>query len=284
MTTTVRPGQSTKGGRAPARARSRFGVRTWQLGIVVVFLALWQFLPQIPSLQRLSPVFDPFFVSSPSLVGRRVVDMSLGRGESELIWPYLFDTLWSTFLGVLIGTVLGAVAGLLLSNSPYAKRVVSPFIAFFNSAPRIAFVPIFVIIAGPTTTASVLTAVLVIFFLVFYNAYSGGDSVPLQTVQNARLLGASSGEVMTKVRLPYVLVWTFASLPNAISFGLVAVVTAEILAGQTGMGRLLFNSISSVDSTLTFTVVLFLSVIGATLVALADMWRRRMLHWWDNAL
>lgn len=263
--------------------RSKPAIFSLQVGLVAVFLLAWQYLPQVPALRDFSPVFDPFFVSSPSRVFERVVDMSTGREGSDLIWPYLRDTLKSTFLGVAIGAALGAGAGLLLSNSPYAKRVVSPFISFFNSAPRIAFVPVFVIIAGPTTTASVLTAVFVIFFLVFYNAYSGGDSVPQPTLQNARLLGASSTEIMTKVRLPYVLVWTFASVPNAISFGLVAVVTAEILTGRSGMGRLLFNSISSVDSTLTFTVVLFLSVIGAALVALADVVRRRALHWWESA-
>jgi NitT/TauT family transport system permease protein len=265
------------------RRKKALSVRAWQLGIVVVAVAAWQFLPQVGALRQTSPVFDPFFVSSPRKVAVRIFDMATGHNGTDEIWPYLWQSLESMFLGVLIGTVLGAGAGLLLSNSPYAKEVVSPFISFFSSAPRIAFVPIFVIIAGPTTTASVLTTVLVIFFLVFYNAYSGGDSVPLATIQNARLLGATRIEVMLRIRLPYVLVWTFASIPNAISFGLVAVVTAEILTGNRGMGRLLFNSISQVDSTLTFTVVLYLSVIGVALVAMADALRKRVLHWWDTS-
>lgn len=260
------------------------GIWGIRLAILAALLAAWQFLPEIPWLQDRSPVFDPFFVSSPSLVSERLFDLATGANGEPSVWPFLWDTLQGTFLGVLIGTALGALLGLLLSNSVTSQRVLSPFVTVLNATPRIALIPIFVIIAGPTLTASVLTAVAVVFFIVFYNAYAGGVSVPPQTVQNARLLGATGGEVMRQVRLPYVMVWTFASLPNAISFGLVAVVTAEILTGRLGMGRLLFNSISSVDSTLTFCVVIVLSIVGVLLVTISDAVQKRVLHWWEGSV
>ncbi len=266
--------------RKPFSAPVAWAVR---IGIVAVLLALWEYLPKIATLRDFSPIFDPFFVSSPSRVFDRLREMSNGSNGQPEIWPFLWDTLKATLLGVGIGTALGALAGLILSNSPRLQQTFNPFIAFFNSAPRIAFVPIFVIIFGPSLTSSVLTAVFVVFFIVFYNAYGGGRSVPRATVQNARLLGATSWEVMRHVRLPYVLVWTFTSLPNAISFGLVAVVTAEILTGTVGTGRLIFTSISSVDSTLTFTVVLVLSVVGVAMVLTAEAVQRRWLHWWDQS-
>jgi NitT/TauT family transport system permease protein len=254
-----------------------------RLAIVVIVLALWQFLPEITSLRNHSPVFDPFFVSSPLRVLDRLGNLLFGADGQATMWSDLWTTMKGTLIGVLIGTSLGAAFGLLLSNNATAQAVLSPFVILLNAVPRIALIPIFVIIAGPTLTASVLTAVVTVFFLVFYNAFAGGLSVPIQTVQNARLLGATSWEIMRHVRLQYVLVWTFASLPNAISFGLVAVVTAEILTGRLGMGRLLFNSISSVDSTLTFTVVVILSVVGVALVTVADLVQKRVLHWWEGS-
>ncbi len=254
-----------------------------RLVIIAVVLALWEWLPSIEPLRSYSPLLDPFFVSSPKLVATRLIDLLFSRNGQPSLWPSLAGTLEGSLLGVAIGTVLGGLAGLALSNSYRAGQVLQPFISFFNSAPRIAFVPIFVILAGPTLLASVLTAVVVVFFLVFYNAYSGGSSIPTATLDNARLLGATEREMMWQIRLPYVLVWTAASLPNAVSFGLVAVVTAEILTGQPGMGRLLFTSISTVDSTLTFTIVVILSVIGSVLVAIVDRLQRRALHWWRPA-
>lgn len=263
------------------REMSLMGLIATRSLIVAISLALWEWLPSATIVRHYSPIFDPFFVSSPSLVGTRLVDLVLARSGQPSVWPSLANTLQASLIGVLIGTFCGGLVGLILSNSQRAAQVLHPFISFMNSAPRIAFVPIFVIIAGPTLMASILTAIVVVFFLAFYNAFSGGTSVARATVDNARLLGATEREIMWQVRLPYVFVWTAASLPNAISFGLVAVVTAEILTGQPGMGRLLSTSISTVDATLTFAVVLVLSVIGAALVGLVDRVQKRALHWWQ---
>jgi NitT/TauT family transport system permease protein len=281
-----------KAGLAPGRAAERDDASLadsktfmWlaRIAILVVLMSAWQFLPEIAWLRGKSPVFDPFFVSSPSRVVERLAQLFQGSDGQPKIWPYLWQTLRGTFFGVVIGTSLGALFGLVLSNSSRLQPILAPYIGFLNAMPRVALVPIFVIIAGASITTSVLTSVAVVFFIVFYNAYSGGRSVPAEMVENARLLGAGPGEIMRQVRLPYVLVWTFTALPNAISFGLVSVVTAEILMGSIGMGRLLFTSISSVDSTLTFSVVVLLSVVGVTAVTIADALQRRALHWWEGS-
>jgi NitT/TauT family transport system permease protein len=287
----AQPRRAPRTGSAPRRSSistaadtpRRSVVLLAQLAILILLLCMWQFLPEIGWLRARSPVFDPFFVSSPQRVFERIGELATGSNGQPLVWKYLWQTLQGTLLGVAIGTALGALFGLVLSNSRRAQPILAPYITVLNAMPRIALIPIFVIIAGASLTASTLTAVAVVFFIVFYNAYAGGRSVPVEMIQNAELLGATPREVMRQIRLPYVLVWTFASLPNAISFGLVAVVTAEILMGSIGMGRLLYSSISTVDSTLTFSVVLILSAVGVILVTLSDALQRRILHWWDAA-
>lgn len=265
------------------RRATRTEIAMWQIAIVAGAVLGWEYLPQQEAFRERSAVFDPFFVSSPSRIWDRVIDMATGTESRRSVWSPLFSTLQGAFLGVAAGMILGAAAGLVLSNSDRLNRIFAPFIAFFNAAPRIAFIPIFVIILGPSLQTSVLTALLVVFFIAFYNAHSGGSSVSHELIDNARLLGATDREIMVQIRLRYVLVWTAAALPNAISFGLVAVVTAEILTGQAGMGRLLFDSISVVDSTQTFAVVLILSVVGAAIVVAADRLQRRALHWWQRS-
>jgi NitT/TauT family transport system permease protein len=260
---------------------STLKVWLWRVAIVATLFCAWQFLPQIQALSDFSPIFDPFFVSSPVKVAERVWDLLFGLNGQPSVWPFFVDTALSTLIGVAISIVAGALLGLLLSNNRTTERVISPFVALVNATPRVALVPLFIIIAGPTMTTSVLTVVAVVTFIVFYNAYAGGVSVPAEVINSARLLGARPREVMRRIRLPYVLVWTFTSLPNAISFGLVAAVTAEILMGRLGMGRLLAQSLSTVDSTLTFAVIVILAVFGVILVSAAQFVERRILHWWQ---
>lgn len=151
-----------------------------------------------------------------------------------------------------------------------------PFLVALNTVPRIALVPIIVIIFGPTFQSSVVLA----FIVVFWNAYEGGRSVAPQLLECSGLLGASQRQVMIHVRLPYVVAWGLAALPLAASLRIVAVVTGEILTGYPGLGRLISVAQSTADSTLTFAVAITLSVLGLVLVGLAEVVKRRVLHWW----
>lgn len=264
-----------------AQLLPRWLVYTIRAAIVAVFLLLWQFVPEIHGLRGVSPVFDPFFISSPTRVWHTIRELATGTGDQPLVWKYLLRTIEATLIGFTVGTIAGAVLGLVLSNSPRLSDVVRPFITMANSVPRIALVPIFVIIAGPSITGSVLTAIFVVLFIVFFNAFSGGTSVPPEALRNATLLGASRFELMWKLRARYVLVWTFAALPNAISFSLVSVVAAELFIGTVGTGQLLLLSVSSVDASLTFAIVILLSIVGVVMVGIAEAARSRLLRWWD---
>jgi NitT/TauT family transport system permease protein len=267
------------GRRRRARGRHRLKVLAIQLAIVAVFLAAWEWLPQIGSLSDSITLLDPYFISSPSAIWDQLVALATGD-DIPSMWPYVWSTVEASLIGIVAGSVLGALAGLVLANSPGLSEIFRPFLIALNAVPRIALIPVIVIIAGPTLTASIVTAILVVFFVVFFNAYEGGRTVPPQVIQNVQMLGGSRSQVMWRVRLRYVEAWTFAALPNAVSFGLVAVVTSEILTGTVGLGRLLLDSVTTVQSSLTFAVVAVLSVLGFVLVAGAEIASRRLMHWW----
>ncbi len=253
-----------------------------QVALLIAFLAAWQFLPTIEWFSSRSKFLDRFYISSPSQVVQTLWDLMTASNGRPSLWPYLWTTVRAALLGTAIGTMIGAVAGMWLSNSPRAGAILQPFIIGLNAVPRIAIIPIFVILFGPTTKTSVVTAVTVVFFLVFFNAYEGGRSVPMETVQNVTLLGAGRRQAMYRVRWPYVVAWTITTLPNAVSFGLLIVVATEILAGVAGMGRLLSDAAVSLQPDLTFAVVVALSILGIILVGITELARKRLLHWWDQ--
>jgi NitT/TauT family transport system permease protein len=265
-------------------ALSRKASFAWQATIVLVFLAAWQFLPEIPGLSKEFALLDPFFISSPTRVAKKLHDLMLGTGGITSIWPFVATTLEAALIGTAIAIIAGALAGLLLSNDERLNQVLRPFVVAVNAIPRIALIPIVVIMFGLTATTSIVTAVLVVFFVVFFNAYAGGRTVPTQVLENSRVLGATPAQIMLSVRLPYVLAWTFAALPNAVSFGLISVVTAEILTGHAGLGRLLIDAVNSASADLTFAVVIVLGVVGLAMVLACELFKSRLLHWWGGGL
>ena len=253
-----------------------------QAALVLLVLALWQWLPEINALSRAVPVFDSYFVSSPSRVAHEIWELAVGAPDTGSIWPYLGATLSAALIGTVAGAAGGLVLALWLSTNDFTSRVANPFIAVMNATPRVAIIPIVVIVVGPNPAASAITAVTIVFFIVFFNAYEGSRSIAQETLQNARLLGARGLSSAYRVRVPYAAAWTFASLPNAISFGLVGAVTAEILSGAQGVGKLMMTATNTVNADLTFAVVAYVGALGVVLVLLTSLARKRLLHWWDN--
>jgi NitT/TauT family transport system permease protein len=249
--------------------------------VVTTFLALWQFVPKIPGIAGHLVWLDPFFISAPTSIAQRVWDVTTGAGETPTMWAALWFTIYTALIGTFIAVVVGASLALLLSNSPTAELVFRPIVAALNAVPRIAIVPIVVIIAKSPAGADITTAAAVVIGLVFYNALEGGRSVPTEMVEGARLMGARRRDVIFRIRLPYVLAWVFASMPNAFAFGLVGSVTTEIFTGAPGVGHQLQLAVNTADATLTFTVVFLLTVVGVTLVQGTDLLRRRLLPWWN---
>jgi sulfonate transport system permease protein len=265
---------------SPRRSRlSRPRRLALQIAIAVLFLLAWQYLPEVSFLSSHIRLFDRFYISSPSEVWQTLGRLADGSHNTPLLWPYLWTTVEATIVGSAIGLIIGALVGLLFSNSPTLSAVLNPFLVLLNSVPRIALIPIFVLLVGPTKEASSLSVIVVVFFLGFFNAYEGGISVRQAVIDNVTLLGASRLQTMRYVRLPSVMTWTFAAVPNAISFGLVVAVATELFAGIPGMGYILLTSTSNVEASLTFAIIVVLSIVGLILYILTSMLRTRVLHW-----
>jgi NitT/TauT family transport system permease protein len=253
-----------------------------QIALIALFVLAWQYATQIKSLRGTSHLFDPFFVSQPSRIGASLYHLSNGTAGRPEIWGYVWPTLFPALVGTAIGMLGGALLGLVLSSSRLMNDIFRPFVIAVNAIPRVALIPIIVLLFGITFSTSLVISILVVFFVAFFNAFEGGSTVPPQLLQNAGVLGASKWQSMLHVRLPFVLAWTLACLPLALTFSLLSVVTGEILTGYHGLGSLLSYSTQSVDATLTFSIVVVLSVIGLIVVGLGELMKKRVLHWWGE--
>jgi NitT/TauT family transport system permease protein len=260
---------------------ARFSKRralVFQVLIVVGVILSWEFLPTIPEFQQLSIFFDKGFVSSPSEIMGTLIRVGTGQGVTP-IWEFVQETLQNALTGTAIGVTLGVIAGLILSNDERMSQVLRPFVVAMNSVPRIALIPLIVILVGPNERSTIIAASLTTFFTVFFNAYEGGRTIAPHVLDNAQVHGASALQIMLRVRFPYVLAWSFAVLPNALSHGLLSTVTAEVFTGHNGLGRQMFVALVTNSVSLTFAIAVILAVTGVILITIADQVQRRLLHW-----
>jgi NitT/TauT family transport system permease protein len=261
------------------RTRKFWSTVFWRLLILAAVILAWQFVPQMDAVRERVNWMNPFFVSSPTRVAQEMYDLATASNGAPSVWPDLWVTIKTTLIGTGIGLTIGTLLGAFLSNNQRLAEIVSVYVTLLNSMPRVALIPIIVIIVGTGSRAAIVASAIVVTFLTFFNAFEGGRSVPLPMLQNAQVLRAKKRQIMTRVRFPHVLIWTFAAVPNAVAFGLVSVVTTQLLTGTEGMGGLMLTATSNLDADLSFAVMIYLSVIGIVLVTLADRVKRAVLHW-----
>jgi NitT/TauT family transport system permease protein len=255
----------------------RIQIVAWQVLILGALLGFWEWSTRTRWFVEHS-IMDPFFVSRPSDIARRLYDWVLGA-KAGYLWPHLASTLWATLLGLVVGVASGFAVGLVLSQSRRLARVLNPYVIALNSVPRIALVPLITMIFGLGLGSKVVTAWFMVFFLVFFNTFKGSQSIERELIDFCRTLGGSPRQITRTVRVPNALAWAFTALPNAVSFALIGVVICEFVGSTKGMGYLMITSLATLNATDMFTAVVVLSAVGVILVTVIRRVERHLLRW-----
>ncbi|MFE0022873.1 ABC transporter permease [Amycolatopsis sp. NPDC059021] len=259
-----------------ARAKKASGRRKrniWALRavIVVVLLGAWELAATY--------WIDPFFYSKPSLIWHRLVEW-IGKGtDFGSIWYQILVTVEEAVIGFVLGAIAGVVVGVILGRSAYLAEVLAPFIKAANALPRIVLAALFVIWFGLGLSSKVATVFVLVFFAVFFNAFTGAREVDRNLIDNARILGATRGQVLKSIVLPSATSWILSSLHVAFGFALIGAVVGEYTGAKAGMGFLIANAQGTFD-----TAGVYAGMLIITVVALLAEWgistlEGRLLRW-----
>jgi len=194
-------------------------------------------------------------------------------------WDQVWITLEESLLGFVFGVASGVIVGILLGEVPFLADVFGPYIKIVNALPRIVLGSIFVIWLGLGLPSKVLLAAVLVFFVVFFNAFQGVRSVDRNLVANARILGASRLQVVQHVVIPSAMTWIIASLHVALGFSIIGAIVGEFLGAQGGLGLAIATSQNTFDASGVFGAMLVLGVIALGAEALMSQLERRLLAW-----
>jgi NitT/TauT family transport system permease protein len=195
------------------------------------------------------------------------------------LWQQIGVTLEETVLGFVIGVVLGVVFGVLLGRNQFLADVLGPYIKAANSIPRVTLAPLLAIGLGLGMQSKVALAVVLVFFIVFFNAFQGVREVDRNLLANARILGASQRKLTTQVIIPSALTWITASLHTSFSFALVGAVVGEFVGGIQGLGLMIQSAGSNFNANGVFAGMAILAVIALITEALVTALEHRLLRW-----
>jgi NitT/TauT family transport system permease protein len=120
---------------------------------------------------------------------------------------------------------------------------------------------------------------VLVFFVVFFNAYQGVREVDQNLINNARVLGASKMQVTRNVVLPSALTWIIASLHVAFGFAIIGAIVGEFLGAQKGLGLVIATSQNNFNPNGVFAAMLIIAVVALTAEGIIGWLERRLLGW-----
>jgi len=188
-------------------------------------------------------------------------------------------TFLSTLIGFSLAVVLGIALGVLIGSSRLVYRGLYPVLVAFNSIPKVAVVPVFVIWFGAGTIPAVLTAFMVSFFPIAVNIATGLATVEPELLDVLRALGASRRDILVKVGLPRSMPYFFASLKVAITLAFVGTIISETVASRRGIGYLMMAATSNFDTPLVFAGLIVTSIMGVAMYGIFAVVEKRVTGW-----
>jgi NitT/TauT family transport system permease protein len=215
-----------------------------------------------------------YILPAPEVVAER----ALRAIREGILWEHTAVTLSEILLGFALGAITAMGVGIALGKSVVVERVLSPYIVAAQSVPILALAPLLNIWFGAGLLARVLICALIVFFPIAIATMVGIRSADPLLNEMLRSLGASPGQVTTRLEIPSALPVIFGGLRVGVTLAVIGAVVAEWAGASSGLGVLINIANQGLfDTPLMFVALATLAVIGITLHGLVVVAERRLV-------
>jgi NitT/TauT family transport system permease protein len=189
----------------------------------------------------------------------------------------------ATAVEILFGFVLAALVGiavaLVIVRFERFGRALYPLIVLFQTVPKVALAPIFILWFGYDLAPKISLIVVIAFFPVAIDMLAGLQSVEPSFVALMRSVGASRSEILRRVRIPHSLPHLMAGLKVAITFSVIGAIVGEFAGASAGLGYVIQFASTQLETPLVFAALVVVSVVGLVFYYLVEFAERVLVPW-----
>ncbi|MDR5836316.1 ABC transporter permease [Caballeronia sp. LZ034LL] len=255
----------------PTRAAARRGTqrraalrsRSLRIGVPVAIVVLWQLAS---SLQLVTPETLP----PPTVIFAALKEL-IADGELQ---SAIGVSLVRAATGLAIGGGIGLIAGLLAGLWRIGEEVIDAPLQMLRTIPFIALIPLFITWFGIGEGAKVAVILAATIFPMYLNTYAGVRGVDPKLLEAASVFGLSGRQVAWRIILPTALPAILVGVRYASAVALLALVVAEQINAQNGIGYILVNANQNQRADIIIAGIL----VYATLGIVTDLVMRALEH------
>ncbi|WP_211747887.1 ABC transporter permease [Paenibacillus sp. Marseille-Q4541] len=237
-----------------------------QISILVLMFLFWEIAGRLKWI-------DVLLFSYPSKIFAQL-GKDIVSGE---IWGHLSVTVFETVVGFLLGTILGTLIAILIWWSPFLSKVLDPYLVVFNSMPKVALGPIFIVMFGAGFTAIIMTTIsitVIITTLVVYNSFNEVDPNYVKVV---RTFGGNRKQIFRKVIFPASFPAIVSTLKVNVGLAWIGVIVGEFLVAKEGLGYLIIYGFQVFNFTLVMSSLIVIAVVATFMYQLVAWLERKLL-------
>lgn len=243
---------------------------------LVLFLLTWWLTTEVWQLPRFEKLPGPVSVVKEWVAEDPAYGISIYT-------PEYYEHIWKSILRVLqafgLATILGVPLGLFMGWKKTFKDYTFPVMEILRPIPMLAWVPLAILMFPEREMAIIYLTFLGSFFATTLNTLLGVESIDEAYFRAARCLGAKSRHIFFKVVVPGALPFVFTGLQISMGFSWFSLVAGEMLAGEFGLGYLIWNSFILVQYPVIVIAMVTLGVIGWASSALIRFVGTLLMKW-----
>lgn len=234
----------------------------------LALLAIWELLVR-------AELLDHRFFPAPSEVLATLARLAASGRLAE----DLGITLARVAVGFAAGSAAGIVLGLLMGLSRLVRAAMRPIVGAVYPIPKIAILPLVMLIFGLGETSRYVIVAVGVFFLVLLNTMAGVMSIESIYLDVGRSFGARRLDLLRTIALPGALPLIFTGLRLGWGTGLLLLVAAEFVGARSGLGYLIWDSWQTFAVEEMFAGLLVIAAVGLVSFALFDLVERWLVPW-----
>lgn len=236
----------------------------------LVLLAIWQLIVMVTDLPN-------FILPTPISVWQALGDSARWRWFDQIL-----ATTSAVLGGYALGAVLGITIGIGIAWSTFTHRLLMPFLIFFNSLPKIAMAPLFLIWLGFGIIPNMWISFFICFFPIAVNTAVGVSEIDPEMIELGRLFKLSKLTMYRRIRIPHALPYIFAGLKVATSLAVIGVIIGEFIAASKGLAAVIIRAQAILATEAMFGALLWISVLGLGLYGLVSLLQKRIMPWAES--
>ena len=188
-------------------------------------------------------------------------------------------------IGASLGRVISAWAlsalvaiplGLAMGRWGWFERLVDPVIELFRPISPLAWIPLAILWFGIGETGKIFIIFIATFFPILLNTVSGVKSVDPVLIRAGQVLGCNDDRsLFIKVILPAAMPTIVVGLRISFGTGWAAIIAAELVAAQIGLGYLIADGMEILRSDLVLVGMVTIGVLGVLINAVFRLLNNR---------